>query len=404
MTPVIFRLPLAAVFFASTVFCAPSDSLVREPRGPDRPGQAAFVKTPDAPLIFTGQLLGWNDDRAFSPDAATQTRNTLRHLQQLLRAAGSSLDRVVKLNVYVTEDELHGTVSAALGAAFEAHPIPMSFVRTALFEKNARVAIDAVAQLSPSAKSAPSNSIEGLPLLAAGSHFGVLPAGRRVFLSGDASRLKGFREGLREVFDRQRATLRHHGLTPANAVQVKAWLNPLSRLDDLRAELSAFFGDSPIPPVVLIEWTRVDGNEIEFILDGKNALADRFNGPLAFGTRPGVPAPTRFSHVAFVEAGQPLIFITGLYGSPQGDVRNQLQDIFAELGRILFRAGSGFRYLAKATYHNTDLPGRTALGEIRDVYFDPARPPSASGVVVHGVGYPGATATLDMIAVPLPKN
>ena len=92
MTPAVFRLPLAAVFFASTMFSAPSDSLVREPRGPDRPGQAAFVKTPDAPLIFTGQLLVWNDDRTFNPDAATQTRNAVRHLQQLFRAAGSSLD------------------------------------------------------------------------------------------------------------------------------------------------------------------------------------------------------------------------------------------------------------------------------------------------------------------------
>ena len=99
MSSAFFRAVLFAVFFASTVFSAPSDSLVREPRGPDRPGQAAFVKTPDVPLIFTGQLLGWNDDRTFSPDGATQTRNVVRHLQQLLRSAGSSLDRVVKLNV-----------------------------------------------------------------------------------------------------------------------------------------------------------------------------------------------------------------------------------------------------------------------------------------------------------------
>jgi hypothetical protein len=160
----------------------------------------------------------------------------------------------------------------------------------------------------------------------------------------------------------------------------------------------------PIPPVVLVEGSSVDANEIEFVLAGARAEASQFSGPLAFGTRPGAAAPTRFSHVAFVEAGQPLIFITGLYGRAGAPVRDQLQDMFAQLGRVLFDADSGFRFLAKATYHNTDAAGRTALAEIRDVYFDPERPPAASGVVVRGIGRENCSATLDMIAVPRPKT
>jgi enamine deaminase RidA (YjgF/YER057c/UK114 family) len=186
-------------------------------------------------------------------------------------------------------------------------------------------------------------------------------------------------------------------------VQVKAWLAPLDAVAELKTALADFFGETPIPPVVLIEWTATGANEIEFVVGGAKAHAARFTGPLAFGTRPGAEAPTRFSHVAFVEAGQPLIFTAGLYGRARDSVRQQLQDIYAQLGRILFDAGTGFRFLAKATYHNTDNEGRKLLGEIRDVYYDPARPPAASGVVVHGVGLPGCTATLDMIAVPLPK-
>src|SRR5690606_15896419 len=142
---------------------------------------------------------------------------------------------------------------------------------------------------------------------------------------------------------------------------------------------------------------------IEFILTGVNAAPQQFAGPVAFGTRPGAEAPTRFSHVAFVEAGQPLIFTAGLYGSAGTPVRQQLQDIYAQLGRLLFDTGSGFRYLVKATYQNTDATGRSLLGEIRDVYYDPTRPPAASGVMEQGVGRTGHGATLDMIATTLPK-
>jgi enamine deaminase RidA (YjgF/YER057c/UK114 family) len=171
----------------------------------------------------------------------------------------------------------------------------------------------------------------------------------------------------------------------------------------LKAALADFFGDLPLPPVILIEWTAPNANEVEFVVCGARAPAARFAGPLAFGTRPGAEAPTRFSHIAFVEAGQPLIFTAGFFGGEGDSARQQWQDIYAQLGRALFDAGSGFRYLAKATYQFTDVAARDALGAIRDVYYDPARPPAASGVIVRGVGRPDCTATLVIIAVPLPK-
>ena len=392
---------LAAVLATHAGFAA--DALVRREIGAERPGQAWSVTTADLPLAMTGQLLGWSNDGSVSGNAATQTGRVLDHLEHLLAGHGSGLARVVKLNVYLADDADHEAVASAIGTKFRAHPVPLAFVRTSLGNKAARVAIDAVAQLSQSEPNVRIARVERLSAPLAGAHVGVLPAGRKVFLSGLASRKKGFREGLREVFDGQRATMQHHGLKPADVAHVKAWLAPFDRTQDLQAELAAFFGELPIPPVVLIEWTTMDANEIEFVLTGASADPKRFSGPLAFATRPGAPASTRFSHVAFVEAGQPLIFIAGLYGRPGDPVKLQLQDIFGQLGRVLFDAGSGFRYLAKATYHNTDAPGRTALGEIRDVFFDPARPPAASGVVVRGVGRAGCSATLDMIAVPLPK-
>jgi len=382
-----------------------AESLTRQPLGSAFPGLAWTATTADVPLGFTGQIFGGREGGGFDHDAGAQARQAIANLGKLLRTAGSDLAQTVKLNFCVTEDAWHDPIVSAVSAAFAGHPVPVSFVRSRLSEPGALVAVDAVVQLPVRENAVRSLNVTGFPAVAGGAHLGVLPAGRKVFLSGLASRTKGgFREAVREVLEGQAKTLRHLGLDPSKIVLVKGWLAPLDQMTDLKAELAAFFRTAPIPPVVLVEWPSANGVEIEFVLAGANADAARFSGPLAFATRPGAEASTRFSHVAFVEAGQPLIFTAGLYGAAGSPVRQQLQDIYAQLGRLLFDAGSGFRYLVKATYQNTNAEGRTLLGEIRDVYYDPARPPSASGVLVHGAGWSGRSATLEMIAVPIPRS
>lgn len=389
---------------ASIATCISAEPLTRRPVGPASPGLAWTATTADVPLGFTGQIFGGRDSGGFDRDAGVQARQAIANLGKLLRSAGSDLAQTVKLNFCVTEDTWHDPVVSAVAATFAGHPVPISFVRSRLSEPGALVAVDAVIQLPARETSLRVVNVSGSSALSVGAHLGVLPAGRKVFLSGLASRTKGgFREAVREVLEGQAKTLRHLGLDPSQIVQVKGWVAPLDRMSDLKAELAVFFGAAPIPPVVLVEWSSVNGAEIEFVLVGARVDAGRFSGPLAFGTRPGTEAPTRFSHVAFVEAGQPLIFTAGLYGEAGAPVRQQMQEIYAQLGRLLFDAGSGFRYLVKAAYQNADSEGRTILGEIRDVYYDPARPPAASGVLVHGAGWAGRSATLEMIAVPLPR-
>jgi len=378
------------------------DPIKRHPVGPDQPGLAWAATTEDVPLLFTTQVSG---TRAEGPadKVAAQAHEALSRLAILLSRSGSSLDRAVKLNFYVTEDSAYDAVLEAVNARTSGQPVPVSFVRTRLLEPGALMAVDAVAQL-PSAETAPRTAnLGGLPPAAIGAHVGVLPPGRRVFLSGFAAREPTLAESVREVLDGQRNTMHHHGLDPSQVVQVKGWISPLDELEVLQTELARFFGPKPVPPVVLIEWTASGQAEIEFVLAGAKADPARFSGPLEFATRPGAPAPTRFSHIAFVEAAQPLIFFAGLYGRAGDPARQQLRDIYAQLGGLLFDNGSGFRYLVKATYHNTDSAGRAALGAIRDVYYDPARPAAASGVVVAGTGRAGHRATLEIIAVPLPR-
>jgi enamine deaminase RidA (YjgF/YER057c/UK114 family) len=57
--------------------------------------------------------------------------------------------------------------------------------------------------------------------------------------------------------------------------------------------------------------------------------------------------------------------------------------------------------LVKATYYLGDARARAELGEIRGVYFDPTRAPSASALEVRSLGQPGRGARIDLIAFPV---
>ena len=81
------------------------------------------------------------------------------------------------------------------------------------------------------------------------------------------------------------------------------------------------------------------------------------------------------------------------------DAAGQVREIFQSLGSVLQKTGSDFEHLAKATYYVSDNEASNKLNDIRPEFYNPRRPPAASKAKVKGVGLPGRTVTLDMIAV-----
>ena len=61
------------------------------------------------------------------------------------------------------------------------------------------------------------------------------------------------------------------------------------------------------------------------------------------------------------------------------------------------------RHLVKATYYVSDDDAARWIDRLRPRVYDPSRPPAASKIMVHGVGMPQRTMTVDMIAVPVTK-
>ena len=82
----------------------------------------------------------------------------------------------------------------------------------------------------------------------------------------------------------------------------------------------------------------------------------------------------------------------------------QVREIFGALGQVLKKSGSDFEHLAKATYYVTDNEASNQLNAIRPEFYNSQRPPAASKAMVQGVGPPGRTVTMDMIAVTKGKE
>lgn len=337
---------------------------------------AAFVRVADEPLVFTGQV------------AAVDAERALRALDDTLTKAGSSLARVVRLHAYVGDDRAMGEVEALVAKRFTANAPALTVVRTPLALPGARVAFEAVAV-----------SAAGGTGVKIADNAAVLPAGGKIFISGQAVRGDNLAAAVKATMAGLHRSVEHLGLKKSDVVQVKAFIKPFSDHAAVGREVAASFDGAPVPPVVAMEWVSDLFAEIEIVVSAR-ALAMPPGEKITYAWLPWLTKSTRYCHVTHIAAGTPLIFIGAIDGGGAADARGQMKTIFERLGSTLFEAGSSYRHMAKATYYLVHPEARTLLSDIRDVYYDPARPPSASALNMNGLGFPGRAAMIDIVAVP----
>lgn len=76
---------------------------------------------------------------------AEQTEQVLRNLSQVLEAAGTGLDRVVKTTVYLADMSDFAAMNEVYGRHFRERPPARSTVQAARLPRDARVEIDVIA-------------------------------------------------------------------------------------------------------------------------------------------------------------------------------------------------------------------------------------------------------------------
>lgn len=370
---------------------------------PAEGGVSRATVVDDLPLAHTTQLLPLDPRGRLvgEKDVAVQTAQVFKNLDAALRAAGSSLAAVVKLNLYVAEEMLVDDVERVVARTFAGEVRPAaSLVITRLPHEGALLAADAVG-LVENELPAPEVTLNRSPAIAGrGAHAAVLPAGVRIFIAGQAEP-GDLNTATRKTLASLRKTLEFLGRSDKDIVELKAFVTPMSAAADVEEAFAEFFGERGSPPLALVEWESNLPIEIELVAWGGRPAerAEDSAAAVEFLTPPGMTASPVFSRVARIHGG-PTIFIGGLFADQAAGGAAQVEEIFAALGDALAQTGGDWLQLAKATYYVSDEDASRALNELRPKFYDPARPPAASKAMVRAVGRPKKTITLDMIAAP----
>jgi len=121
------------------------------------------VSTPAAPAaigpysqaIRAGSLLFVSGQIPLDPatgmmadgDVAAQTHRVFRNLAAILEAAGTSLDRVVRVGVFLVDMSDFAAMNEVYGTYFSAPAPARATIQAARLPKDARIEIDAVAEI-----------------------------------------------------------------------------------------------------------------------------------------------------------------------------------------------------------------------------------------------------------------
>lgn len=101
-------------------------------------------------LFMSGQLGLDDSGRVVSEDIGAQTRQCVQRLRNVLQMAGGDLDRIVKVNVWLTDAADFPAFNAAYRELFAQRPPARSTVVSALLIPGARIEMDAIAYLGNS--------------------------------------------------------------------------------------------------------------------------------------------------------------------------------------------------------------------------------------------------------------
>jgi len=363
-------------------------------------GMSQAVVVQGQPLVHTRQLLPLDPQGNLVGEGALdqQIEQVLNNLEAVLKSAGSGLDKLVRLNTYAIEPTVANQVREQLAKRLDPAVRPaITAVLTPMPYPQALVAVDAVAAADDQG---PAVALKRCDTVAGDNQCAdaaVLPRGGLAYLSGVPRESDVAVPAVAKAMATLHKTLELLQLSPAHVVQLKVFLRPMSSAQDVQRELQRFYPGQMLPPVVFVEWIAAPQVEIELI--AQLPPTDGPAEPIAYFTPPDVRSAPTFSRVALVRSDRQ-IYTSGLFAREAGRGEPQVRDLFAQLEIILHETGSDMQHLAKALYCVCDADASRGFDVVRPIAFDPLRPPAASLIMVHGVGQPDRTLTMDIIAVP----
>jgi enamine deaminase RidA (YjgF/YER057c/UK114 family) len=225
----------------------------------------ARLKRSDVPLVQTTRLLPLDSQGRLLGNAGKQTSQLLKNLEKVLAEAGSGLQHLVRINLYIAQEEDIEEIGKQMGRLLKGRAFPtVTRVITALPAVGAKVAADALAVAPAQQKLAGVSyfsvaSSGSLPL----AGLSILPAGRKVYVSGQAGRGQ-LLEATAKTMEELEGTLKFLGLGWEDVVQLKAFLHPMSRIEEVRGVMAGHIKNGKVPPLAFVEWISNLPIEIEW--------------------------------------------------------------------------------------------------------------------------------------------
>jgi enamine deaminase RidA (YjgF/YER057c/UK114 family) len=371
-------------------------------------GIPAAVRVSGAGLIHTTQLFPKIEGREGKEDSAVEQLGALlSELETILKEHGSGVEKLAKLNLYVSDPGDGVEVRRVVGKWFGQRPKPaITVVPTALPRLRAKVALDAVA-MAPS-----SDKLDGVEVWSdlaveksrtfGGEALAAVcgPESQLIYVSGRAAKAGDLRTGTKGTMEELMSVLQFLGAGPGHVVQIKAFLNPMTEAAFAAEEIQSFFEEGDRPPVVMVEWTSPSlPTEIELIaaIPGEGEEVTE----VVYITPPGDKPSPVYSKVAVVK-GNDMVYIGEMSGEAKVAADVEVKTLYARMQQAVEAAGSDFRHLVKATYYFSDEEVSKELNTLRPTVYDPKRPPAASKIGVQNIGLPDRGMLIDMVAVPVP--
>ena len=123
---------------------------ILQPPGWPRPKGYSNGIAAQGRLVFTGGLVGWNEEGVFAQGFVPQVRRTLQNVMAVIKEAGAGPEHLVRLTWYVTSVEAYLADPKGLGAAYREiigkhYPAMATVEVTRLVEEKALVEIEATA-------------------------------------------------------------------------------------------------------------------------------------------------------------------------------------------------------------------------------------------------------------------
>jgi len=354
---------------------------------------------PYSTAVKAGGLIYLSGTLAHDPgapsDAGSETRRTLERMRDVLLAAGSSLDDVVAVLVYLTSASDFQAMNQAYRAFWPGDPPTRTTVITALVVPDARVEISMVAV--PRGRERVVLLPDGWKRSPNPYSYGIR-SGSTVFLSGLVARRGSdntfvggdVRVQTRTIMENAGELLATAGLTHRDVVSSKIYLTRAADFAAMNEVYREFFPDAP--PARATVQSGLAGPEAVVEITFVASSGSRS----AIGTPPsGLPLSPA------IRAGQHL-FVSGMLGnSPEtaGDVAAQTRATLSRIDATLRDAGSSRADVVDALVYITDAASFGAMnGEYRA--FFGADFPARATVVTPLVAADGLVEIMVTAVVP----